>query len=317
MQQSRLEELFDEFGLRLIFDPSDKRSLSCLKNLPDFIIDSERAYKFIATALAEKYFAYKSPAIIILIVYFFDRGYDLIEKIIKQNSKKINKAVAEALLSKDCKKSDSLLKYIDWSRYWQRMFLLLDDRRIGLKAAHRILLKNDFTVIDARKNYTIYEYCSYKAYNNLSAQIDKFNENPIMEFNVVERALIQDARLGLPSLPLFDVNYGLYKKFTIMLHFTKYVKEFIFASRTYYRYYDNRSEKTQNLADVLKKRKTLNDEALEKKPQLMRAFYSNFIKFKKKLEKYYQDCRMLKNSIENYLSSTPQLSLIKKSSHKI
>ncbi len=311
LPHSRLEGLFDEFILKLIFDPSDRNSFSCLKNLPDYIINSERAFKFITTALAETFYAYKRPAVIILIEHFFERGYDLIEKTVKQNQKKINNAVIEALLNKDCKESDELLKYIDWSRYWRKVFLMLDDKRISVKVAHRILLKNDFIVTDTRKNYTIYEFCSHKAYKDLSARIDKFNENQLVEFNIIERALIRDARIDIPSLPLLDVNYGSNKKFSIMLHFTNYIKEIIFTNRNYYRYYYNRSGRTQNLADVLKKRNVLLEEALERKPQVIRAFYSEFIKFKKNLEKYHHDCKTLKTSIKKYLASTPQLSLIK------
>lgn len=72
--RSRLEELFDEFVLKFIFDPTDKRSLSYLKNLPDYIIKSERTFQFITTALADNYYAYKSQAATILIEYFLREG---------------------------------------------------------------------------------------------------------------------------------------------------------------------------------------------------------------------------------------------------
>jgi hypothetical protein len=192
----------------------------------------------------------------------------------------------------------------------------LDGKRITVERAHKILLENHFKVIQKRISYTAYEFSSYSAFKDLSEKIDNLNQNPIVEFNILERAFIRDARLVLPSLPLFDIDLGPYKKFTITIHHTSYRKEIYFNDRNHshrrsYCYY-SRTGNTNNLGDVLSKKKSFCEEALKNKPNLMQGFYSEFNEFKKRLVQYYHDCETLKTAINKYLSNSHELSAIKK-----
>jgi len=315
--QSQIEEFFNESTIKIILNPTERKSFSCLKHLPGFIISSDIYFKFLLTALSSDYFVYKTQAVVILINQFFDKGYNIIERIVTQYKQKIRLPVIEALINKNCEKSDNLLKFIDWSRirYADRIFLTLGDKRITVELAHKILLENHFKVIVKRISYTVYEFSSYSAFKDLSEKIDNLNQNLIVEFNILERAFIRDARLVLPALPLFDIDLGPHKKFTITIHHTSYRREIYFNDRNYkyrrsYNYY-SRTGNTKNLGEVLSKKKSFCEEALHNKPNLMRGFYSEFNKFKKRLEQYYKDCKTLKTAINKYLSNTPELSVIK------
>lgn len=316
--QSQIEEFFDESIIKILLNPAERKSFSCLKHLPNFIISSELFFKFLITALSSNYFVYKTQAVVILIKEFFDKGYKIIERIVTQYKQKIRLPVIEALINKNCEKSDNLLKFIDWSRirYADRIFLTLDGKRITAERAHKILLENHFKVIQKRISYTAYEFSSNSAFKDLSEKIDNLNQNPIVEFTILQRAFIRDARLVLPSLPLFDIDLGPYKKFTITIHHTSYMKEIYFNDRNYSHrrsyYYYSRTGNTKNLGDVLGKKKSFCEEALKNKPNLMQDFYSEFNEFKKRLVQYYHDCETLKTAINKYLSGTPELSVIKK-----
>ncbi|MFX1569007.1 MAG: hypothetical protein ACFFCV_11650 [Promethearchaeota archaeon] len=319
LDQSQIEEILDKSTINLILEPSNRESFSCLKHLPVFITSSEESFNFLKVTLSGGYFVYKTQAAVLLINHFFERGYKIIDRIITNYKKKIRLPVIEALMNKNCEQADNLLKFIDWSRIWyaNRRFLKIDDKFINFERAHKILLENHFKVIQNKSYYTIYEFSSYSAFEDLIDKIDKLNQNTIVEFNILERSLIRDAKLILPALPLFDLDFGIYKKIVISIYHTTYWKEIYFINdrdiryqRRHYYYY-NRTGNTKNLADVLQKMKALCDEIKQDNPNIMQEFYSEFNEFKTRLEKYYHDCNILKTAINHYLSSTSELLLIK------
>lgn len=315
LEPSQIDEFFDESTLNIILNPADRKSISYLKHLPDFITSREIIFKFLKTTLAGDYFVYKTQAAVLLINQFLDRGYKIIERIVTQYKLKIRLPVIEALLNQNCEKAENLLKFIDWSRfrYADRIFLNLDGKHITIESAHKILIENHFKVIRKRNSYTTYEFSSYSAFKDLSEKIDNLNQNPIVEFNILERSLIRDARLVLPSLPLFDIDLGSYKKFTITIHHTRYWKEIYFNDGNYRNrrnFYYSRTGNTKNLGDVLRKKNSYYEEALQNKPNIMQDFYAEFKEFNKRLVQYCHDCKTLKTAISKYSSSTPELSVI-------
>jgi len=320
-EKSQIEEIFDESTIKIILNPEDRQSISFLRHLPDFIASSELFIEFIKTTLSGNYFVYKTYAAVCLINQFFDSEYEIIERLVTQYKNKIRLPVIKALINKDCEKADNLLKFIDWSRfrYVDRLFFMLDDKRITVERAHKTLLKNHFKPIEKRHSYTVYEFSSFDAFKDLSEKIDNLNENTIEEFTVLEQAFIRDARLVMPALPLFDIDLGPYKRLTIILNHLSYRKEIYFINRNnrnnrnrYYRsyFYSTRTGNTKNLGNVLSKQKSFCEEALQNKPNIIHDFYSEFNDFKKRLEQYYKDCKTLKTAINKYLSNTPELLLI-------
>ncbi|MFX1299010.1 MAG: hypothetical protein ACFFD2_29650, partial [Promethearchaeota archaeon] len=238
IELSHIEEFFNESTIKMILDPTKRESFSCLKHLPEIVKSSDTLFEFLKTTLSGKFFVYKTQAAVLLINQFFEQGHQIIEKIVTQYKQKIRLPFIEALVNKNCEKTDNLLKLIDWSRIWyaDRFFLKFDDKRITAERAHTILLKNNFRVIQRRSSYSIYEFSSYSAFKDLSEKIDNLNQNPIEEFSTLERAMIRDARLFLPALPIFDIDYGPYKKFMICFHHTKYWKEIHYINEKHHHY---------------------------------------------------------------------------------
>jgi hypothetical protein len=309
----KIRELFDETTINTLLNPTSRNSFKCLKYLPDYVLSSETCFNYLEEVLSGKYFVYKTQAAVQLINHFFDRGYETIKRIVKQYKSKIRLPVLKALVNRDNEKADELAKPFDFSRYWYgRIFLKMGEKRITAERAHKILLDNNFKVVKERQSFTIFEFSSYSAFHHLSEKIDNLNQNEIIDFNTIERAFIRDAHIIIPALPLFDIDLGPYKKFRITLYHTIYSISLYLNTNPNYRggYYCSRTGSSKNLAEILEKKKALSEEALRNKPNLMQEFYSEFSEFKKRLVKYYHDCKILKRAIKAYLSSTPELSAI-------